>query len=80
MMLHIWEYQDATGKTRRGVMRGFSEFGGTDVTYRFHRLDDDWRPIRHANGGACMDLVSGFRLKAAKKIGTMTLTEYERAE
>lgn len=80
MMIHIWEYQDCTGKTCRGAMRGFSDFGGSDVTYRFHRLDAAGRPIRHANGGICLDLVSGFRLKAAKKIGTMTLAEYEGAE
>ena len=75
-MLHIWEYQDATGVTRQGVMRGYSDFGGTDVTYKFHRLNNEGKPIRYDNGGRDVDLVSGYKLKQAKRIGGMTLAEY----
>lgn len=80
MMLHVWEYQDARGVACRGVMRGHTDFGGTDVAYRFHRLDDTGRPITYDNGGIALDLVSGARLKAAKRIGTMTLAAYKGEE
>lgn len=70
-MLQIWSYIDATGATRLGAMRGYSDFGGSDITYRFHRLGGDGLPITHDNGGICLDLVSGFRLKAAKRIGAV---------
>lgn len=76
-MLHIWQYQDATGVNRKGVMRGYVDRGGTDVTYRFHRLSDDGKPIRYDNGGTLMDLVSGPALKAASRIGSMSVAEYE---
>ena len=75
-MMHVWEYQDATGVTRRGVMRGFTDYGGTDVTYRFHRLDNSGAPIRHDNGGRTVDLVSGPALKAAKRVGGMSPADY----
>jgi hypothetical protein len=75
-MLHVWEYRDATGVARRGIMRGFTDRGGTDVAYRFHRLDDSGVPIRHPNGGLTVDLVSGPVLKTAKRVGGMTLAEY----
>jgi hypothetical protein len=75
-MLHIWEYPDATGVTRRGVMRGCVDRGGTDVTYRFHRLDESGAPIRYDNGGRCVDLVSGPRTKGARRIGGMTVEAY----
>ena len=75
-MLHIWEYRDATGVTRRGVMRGFTDLGGADVTYRFHRLDDSGVPIRHDSGGRTVDLVSGPALKAAGRVGGMSLEDY----
>jgi hypothetical protein len=75
-MLHVWEYQDATGVTRRGVMRGFTDRGGTDVTCRFHRLDDSGVLIRHPNGGRTVDLVSGPALKTAKRVGGMTPEAY----
>jgi hypothetical protein len=75
-VLHVWEYRDCTGIVRRGVMRGATERGGTDVTYRFHRLDGSGVPIRYENGGRCVDMVSGPALKAARRIGGMTLEEY----
>ncbi len=75
-MIHIWQYQDATGCTRKGAMRGFSDHGGTDVSYRFHRLGDDGTPIRYDNGGICLDVVSGKRLKSATRISGMTMAEY----
>lgn len=67
-MLQIWEYPDATDVTRRGIMLGFSDCGGTDVTYKFHRLDDCGEPITYDNGGRCVDMVSGSRLKLARNI------------
>ena len=75
-MLHVWEYQDAVGVTRRGVMRGFSDRGGSDVRYRFHRLDESGVPIRHDNGGRTVDIVSGSKLKAARRVGGMSPDEY----
>ena len=71
---NVWEYQDAIGVTRRGAMLGFSDHGGTDVTYRFHRLDESGEPIRYDNGGFMMDSVSGYKLKAAKRIGNATVS------
>lgn len=70
-MKQIWTYQDAMGVQRFGAMAGFSDFGGTDVTYRFHRLDDSGRVIEYDNGGRCLDCVSGSRLKAAKRVGAV---------
>lgn len=64
----VWEYDDATGVRRRGLMVGYSDFGGTDVTYRFHRLDDANAPVTYPNGGILLDLVSGARLKEARRI------------
>lgn len=75
-MLHVWEYKDCTGVVRRGVMRGFTDRGGTDVTYRFHRLDDSGVPIRHDNGGRTVDRVNGPALKSARRVAGMTLEEY----
>ena len=70
-MLQIWEYNDAAGVRRKGVMRGFTDRGGTDVTYRFNRLDENGNPIVYANGGHEVDLVSGHALKSAKRVGAM---------
>ena len=70
-MLHVWEYESATGVLSRGVMLGFSDFGGTDVTYKFHRLGDDGHPVVYDNGGRLVDMVSGARLKAAKRLGAV---------
>lgn len=64
----MWEYKDAVGVTRRGIFLGYSDFGGTDVSYRFHRLDENEQPIRYDNGGIHLDVVSGSRLKEAKRI------------
>lgn len=75
-MMHIWEYQDATGVTRKGVVIGHSDFGGTDVSMKFHRLDDAGKPIRYPNGGRAVDVVNGPALKCAKHIGTMTPADY----
>lgn len=75
-MLHIWQYRDATGITRKGVMCGYSDRGGSDISYRFHRLSDDGTPIRYLNGGIQCDIVSGPALKAAQRIGGMSPAEY----
>lgn len=56
-----WTYEDAAGVRREGVFRGYTDFGGTDVTYRFRRLD----------GSRTVDLVSGPRLKAAERLGAV---------
>lgn len=70
-MLQIWTYQDAMGVQRFGAMTGFSDFGGTDVPYRFHRLGNDGRVIEYPNGGHMLDVVSGSRLKAARRVGAI---------
>ena len=75
-MLHVWEYKDATGTTRNGVMRGYADRGGTDVSYRFHRLDESGAPIRFDGGGRHVDVVSGPALKAARRIGGMSAEAY----
>ena len=71
--INVWQYEDATGVTRKGAMIKFSDFGGTDVTYWFHRLDEEGKPIVHDNGGITLDLVSGARLKAATRIGNVKI-------
>jgi len=73
-MWQVWEYDDATGTMRRGVSAGQSDYGGTDVTYRFHRLDDDGRRIEYANGGFMLDFINGPKARWAKvrRIGAMT--------
>jgi hypothetical protein len=52
-----WEYQDACGVTHQGYMQTFSDHGGTDITYWFRD---------HQTGA--LALVSGARLKAAKRV------------
>ena len=64
----VWAYEDATGTPRRGLMTGFNDFGGTDISYRFHRLGDDDKPIRFEEGGIMLDVVSGERLKRAQRV------------
>lgn len=71
--INVWQYEDATGIVRKGAMIKFSDFGGTDVTYWFHRLDQEGKPIVHDNGGITLDLVSGARLKAATRIGNVKI-------
>jgi hypothetical protein len=53
----LWEYEDARGITRRGHMDGFTDHGGTDVTYRFRACDTGE-----------LTVASGARLKAARRI------------
>ena len=65
-MQQVWEYEDATGATRRGVMLEFSVRGGSDVTYKFHRLGSDGKPVEFRNGGRCVDYCSGERLKRTR--------------
>jgi hypothetical protein len=55
-MLQRWKYQDARGVWCVGTFQGFSDFGGTDVTYRF-RQDD-----------GTLNLVRGAALKTARNI------------
>lgn len=52
-----WEYEDAAGVPHVGYMQTFTDRGGTDVTYWF----------RDAVTGE-LSLVSGSRLKAARRI------------
>lgn len=73
-MLQIWEYETPTG-TQRGIFAGFSDFGGNDVPYRFHRLDASGRKIEYLNGGVHLDVVQGSLLKSARRIGTMNAGE-----
>jgi hypothetical protein len=62
---NVWRYQDATGVERIGEMESFTTSGqGSDLTYVFRRLD---------NGRT--DLVSGMRLKQAKRIGHISEKE-----
>jgi hypothetical protein len=70
-MRQVWEYKTAAGVLVRGIWLGYSDRGGTDITYRFHRLDQNNKPITHDNGGIELDLVSGSRLLQAKRIGTL---------
>jgi hypothetical protein len=65
----VWAYQASDGVTYHGIMTGFTDRGGTDVTYRFHRLGPDGLPIVFDNGGIRLDLISGYALKQAKRIG-----------
>jgi hypothetical protein len=52
-----WEYEDAAGVPHVGYMQTFTDRGGTDVTYWFRD---------HVTGE--LSLVSGSRLKAARRI------------
>jgi hypothetical protein len=69
-MLQVWCYTGSDGGAHYGVFQGFSNQGGTDVTYRFHRLGKDGLPITFDNGGMRLDCVSGSSLKAARRVGT----------
>jgi hypothetical protein len=64
----VWEYLDATDTIRRGHFLRHSDYGGTDVTYTFHRLDENGEPLASASGGRIVDCVAGARLKLAKRI------------
>lgn len=54
-----WTYQDAAGRTHKGHVKDVFDRGGTDVTYAF--VDKDTGEY---------SMVSGSRLKAAKRSGT----------
>lgn len=70
-MLQVWKYRDYMNVERHGIMQGFSDFGGTDVSYRFHQLGEDGLPITFPNGGIRLDIVSGQRLKEAQRVGAV---------
>ena len=70
-MWQVWEYPLPTGDTARGIAAGFSDFGGTDVSHRFHRLGPDGRRIEYENGGHRLDIVNGPPAKLMKRIGAM---------
>lgn len=53
----LWEYEDGRGVLTRGHFDGFTDRGGTDVTYRFRACAD-----------GTMSHVSGSRLKRARRI------------
>ena len=74
-MLQVWCYMSSRGTAEYGIFQGYSDFGGTDVTYRFHRLGNDGLPICYDNGGIALDCVSGSSLKAAKRVGAVNKGE-----
>jgi hypothetical protein len=53
----LWRYEDARGVERLGHFEGFTDFGGTDVPYRF----------RDCASGE-LSVVSGTRLRRAERI------------
>jgi hypothetical protein len=52
-----WEFEDSTGVIRRGTMKTFTDYGGTDVTYHFICIET-----------GRLHLISGSRLKNARRI------------
>jgi len=69
-MRQVWKYETSQGWFY-GLFKNFSDRGGTDVTYFFHRLGPDGLPIVFENGGIRLDCVSGSRLKAAERVGAV---------
>lgn len=63
----IWTYE-ADGAQQRGLFLDFYDRGGTDVSYKFHRLNAAGQPIVYDNGGRLVDMISGERLKAASPV------------
>jgi hypothetical protein len=55
----LWHYEDARGIERVGHFEGFTDFGGTDVPYRF---------VDCRTGE--LSVVSGERLKRARRLFT----------
>jgi hypothetical protein len=53
----LWQYETASGVLTTGHFAHFTDYGGTDVTYYF----------RSCETGE-LDLVSGARLKRAKRL------------
>lgn len=51
-----WAYEDGRGAQREGAFQNFYDHGGTDVTYKFRRDSGE------------IDMVSGSRLKKAKRV------------
>ena len=68
IMLSVWKYKDNLSVDCYGIFLKHADFGGTDITYFFHRLGKDGLPIVFDNGGKKMDLVSDTRLKQAEHI------------
>ena len=48
----VWQFVDRYGTTRQGYFTGFTDYGGTDVSYHFRDVTDD-----------SFHIVSGQRLK-----------------
>lgn len=71
-MYQIWTYPDATGVMRYGIAYGFSDFGGTDVTQRFWRLDEKGMPMEFPNGGRQIDSLNGPACKKAIRVGAVS--------
>jgi len=69
-MNQVWRYDTSTGE-HHGIFLRFSDFGGNDVTYTFHRLGSDGMPIVHDNGGRTVDCVGGSMLKKARRVGAV---------
>jgi hypothetical protein len=68
-MLSVWKYLDATGIERKGVFLGYYEYSGTDVGYKFHRINEETGlPVGFNNGGKLVDIVSGHKLKQAERV------------
>jgi len=75
-MMHVWEYRDCIGVQRRGVVLKVVDRGGTDISWVFHRIDADGKPIRYENGGKLIDICSGPALRSARRVGGMSVAEY----
>lgn len=79
-MLQIWEYRDSADVVRLGAFLDFRDYGGTDVSYKFHRLGADGLPVIYENGGKLVDIVAGARLKLARRIGAAKIGEAFKLE
>jgi hypothetical protein len=77
-MNQVWIYPASNGCVYHGIFLGFSDFGGTDISYRFHRLDDQGLPIAFTSAdgkhqGIRLDIVSGSSLKRAQRVGAVEI-------
>lgn len=70
-MRQVWEYMASNNTTQRGLFVKFSDLGGTDITYYFHRLGDDGLVIKYQRDGRHLDCVNGARLKLAHRVGAV---------
>lgn len=73
-MRQVWKYRDAMDVEREGIFLRFTDRGGTDVSYYFHRLGADGQPTTYPGGGYDLDIVSGARLKLATRVRAIPAT------